>query len=289
MVSDTCQVCESLQHVSFHLTSNIVKINLSSSVKGKIMNSFNRYAEYYDLLYTDKDYLKECDFIEDIFDKFSAKPIKSVLDCGCGTGGHSLPLAQRGYAVTGIDVSEREIKHARQKARERKLRIDFRQGDLRQLELGKTLDACICMFAVLNYIIATEDIIQTLRRIRNHIATDSIFTFDIWNGIAVIRELPSVRVKEVQNDNIRVIRTAEPELDTLNHLCRVNYHLIVTQGNSLVEDVRETHTIRYLFPQEIAHYLKDAGFEVMKICPFLDLSGKVDESTWNIAFVAKAV
>ncbi len=93
----------------------------------------------------------------------------------------------------------------------------------------------------------------------------------------------------VHKDTIRVIRTAEPELEAFNHLCNVNYRLLIFQGNTLIDEVLEKHVIRYYFPQEITHYLKDAGFEVLEICPFLDLDTKVDEKVWNMTIIARAV
>lgn len=78
---------------------------------------FNRYSNYYDTLYEDKNYGAECDFIETIFSKFYLAPVKHILDLGCGTGGHAIPLAQRGYHVTGIDRSEEMLKKAEEKAR----------------------------------------------------------------------------------------------------------------------------------------------------------------------------
>ncbi|MFC1937648.1 class I SAM-dependent DNA methyltransferase [Chloroflexota bacterium] len=253
------------------------------------MKSFERYAKYYDLIYGDKDYEKECDFVEVIFAKFSINLVRTILDGGCGTGGHALPLARRGYTVTGIDSSEIVIEHAKQKAKESNLSPHFQLGDLRQLELGKKFDACLCMFAVLNYITGTEEIIETLKKIRGHLADKSLFICDFWNGLAVLRSLPSVRVKVVQNEKMKLIRIAEPELDAFNHICRVNYRLLIHEGDTKIDEIVETHVIRYYFPQEIRHYLKDAGFEVLKICPFMNVNGKVDETVWNIAAIAKAI
>jgi len=45
--------------------------------------------------------------------------------------------------------------------------------------------------------------------------------------------------------------------------------------------------VRYFFPQEIAHYLDDAGFELLKFCPFLRLGGTVDENEWNVTAIAR--
>lgn len=253
------------------------------------MKAFERYAEYYDLIYQDKDYERECDFIEDIFRRFSSDPVRTVLDGGCGAGGHAIPLARRGYLITGIDSSEIMLKRAKKKAVESDLSLDFHLGDLRQFDLVKKFDACICMFAVMDYITETEDVLETLKSIRRHLNSGSLFIFDFWNGLAVLRILPAVRVQVVEDEKVRIIRIAEPELDAFNHLCRVRYRLLVNQDSALIDDIIETHAIRYYFPQEITHYLKETGFEVLRICPFLDVDGKVDENVWNITAIAKAV
>ena len=245
-------------------------------------------AETYDLIYKDKDYGGETDFVEEIFRNFSSKPVETILDGGCGTGGHAMPLAQRGYQVTGIDASEAMIKRAREKANKAKLNIGFQTMDIRQLDLKQKFDACLFMFSVLGYITETGDILKTLAKVKRHLKKDSLFIFDCWNGLAVMRVLPSARVQTFEDKDDRVIKIATPELDAFHHICRVNYQLIRCKGNTIISEFKETHIVRYFFPQEIIHFLDETGFEVLKICPFLDLKGKVDENVWNIAVIARA-
>ena len=248
---------------------------------------FGTYGEYYDIFYDDKDYEQECDFIQEIFKKYSSFPVKSILDAGCGTGGHSLPLAFRGYKVTGIDASPVMIRKAREKAKEAGVNPTFRSLDIRDFDLKKKFDACISMFAVLNYLTETKDILEALKSIGGHLKPASIFTFDFWNGLAVLRILPSVRVKVVERDGKRVIRTVHPEMDALHHICKSHYHVLVTKGENILDEFEETHTVRYFFPQEIAHYLDDARFELLSFCPFLNLEGTVDENEWNVTAIAR--
>ncbi len=253
------------------------------------MKLFEKYAEYYDLLYQDKDYEKECDFLEEIFQKFSSIPIKTILDGGCGAGGHAFPLAKRGYKVIGIDRSDVMVTKAREKEEELNLGIEFQVSDLQHFDLNQKFDAFLCMFAVMNYIIQTEDILIILENIRKHLEKNSLFVFDCWNGLAILRVLPSPRIKIVEDKEKRIIRIAQPELDAFNHLCKVHYRGLVIQSHNIIDEFEEFHIIRYFFPQEIIHYLKDAGFEVLRMSPFLDLNGRVDENVWNIAIIAKAV
>jgi 2-polyprenyl-3-methyl-5-hydroxy-6-metoxy-1,4-benzoquinol methylase len=82
----------------------------------------------------------ECDFIEKEI-KFN-KSLK-ILDIGCGTGRHSLELAKRGYSITGIDLSESQLKRAREKAEVQNLQADFRRYDARQLPFKSEYDLAI--------------------------------------------------------------------------------------------------------------------------------------------------
>ena len=252
------------------------------------MNFNEELADTYDIIYGDKDYKSECNFIEDTFNKYSRKGIKTILDAGCGSGNHSILLSDKGYNVVGFDLSEMMIQKAEKKYGKIK-NLEFHVMDLRTFQFNSKFDACVCMFAVLGYLTETCDIIKAFKNIRNHLKDDSLFIFDLWNGLAVLRILPSLRTKILNAGKRRIIRIAEPELDAFNHICKVNYRLFIIENNIIVDEVKETHVVRYYFPQELKHYLEESGFEVLKICPFLDLNGGVDENVWNIAIVARAV
>ncbi len=57
-----------------------------------------------------------------------------VLDVGCGTGENALYLAENGFSVTGIDLTDRAIAEARAKGARRGLKVDFRVGNALSLE-----------------------------------------------------------------------------------------------------------------------------------------------------------
>ena len=246
--------------------------------------SFEDYAEYYDLIYKDKDYEREVDFIEDIFAN-THKPEK-ILELGCGTGSYTKILLERGYEVTAVDISEDMLKIAREKCA-----CKFINGDIRSVSINDKFDACIAMFAVMGYVTKNSDIIKALNNIRRHLKPNGVFVFDVWNGLAVMRVLPEPRIKEVENDKIKIVRVAIPNLRSFEHICEVNYKLIIiNKENDTFNEINEKHVVRFYFPQEIKYYLEAAGFEVLKICPFMDFDGGgVDENVWNITVIARAV
>jgi SAM-dependent methyltransferase len=72
-------------------------------------------------------------------------PGARVLDVPCGSGRHTLELARRGYAVTGLDVSAEAVDHARRAAAEVDLAVDLRVADMRAIPTGVRAELAICM------------------------------------------------------------------------------------------------------------------------------------------------
>jgi len=253
------------------------------------MAVFKRYAEYYDRLYQDKDYASECDFITEVIQENTQVPVKNIIDLGCGTANHGILLAQKGYHVTGVDVSEVMLKYARDKSRHSQSSMEFHHSDLRTFRLNTTFDAAICMFSVLGYITENSEFENMLRNVRNHLKKGAVFVFDVWNGLAVMKLYPEVRIKRVTTGDLQIIRMVEPELDAFSHICHNHYQMIVIEGDKVIDDIKENHAMRFFFPQEICILLESTGFEVLRICTFPQIMEKVDESTWNMAIVARAV
>lgn len=95
---------------------------------------YEELFENYGLKYDNEVYVHgtigECDFFEK---ELGYNKSVRILDIGCGTGRHSIELAQRGYKVVGIDQSESLLKRAREKASEQKVQVDFQKHDARNL------------------------------------------------------------------------------------------------------------------------------------------------------------
>ena len=103
---------------------------------------YANYATQYDKEPFTQGTLGECDFIDS---ELGGNPNQAILDVGCGTGRHSIELSRRGYALTGIDLSETQLQKARQKAAEAVLHIDFRRCDARHLPFSDAFDAVIML------------------------------------------------------------------------------------------------------------------------------------------------
>lgn len=247
---------------------------------------FNKYAKYYDLFYREKDYAAEVDFVIKVG---GFQPPMSILDLGCGTGGHVLPLAQRGFQVTGIDLAEEMIGQAKQRALEGGIHADFFRGDLRSLDLGKKFDAVISMFAVMGYQTENEDLYSAMRVARKHLKSDGLFIFDAWFGPAVMRERPETRVREIADGQQRIIRIASPELDSLRNTVTVHYQVLRLLDNQVMDETRESHKMRFLFAPEIEFFARQTEFRVENLYPFMNIDRSPDDRDWNVTWVLRAV
>jgi SAM-dependent methyltransferase len=250
------------------------------------------YAGRYDVLYQDKDYERECDMLADVFARFADGPVTTVLDIGCGTGNHSLPLARRGFAMTGVDRSPAMLEQASRKAAAAPIGAiapTFRDGDARTLDLKQTFDAALMMFAVLGYQLTNDHVASALAAVRRHLKPGGVFVFDVWYGPAVLSIRPGERVKTLATPDGTVIRSASTKMDTFRHLAEVRYQMWHVRASGPMVETTESHSMRYFFPQELAFFLSQAGFALRHLSDFGSLDRQADESTWNVLGIAEAI
>jgi 2-polyprenyl-3-methyl-5-hydroxy-6-metoxy-1,4-benzoquinol methylase len=103
---------------------------------------FENYGLTYDNEVFTQGTKGECDFIES---EIGFNKQIRILDIGCGTGRHAIELTKRGYTITGIDLSESQLKRAREKASASQLQIDFRKMDARNLPFVNEFDLAIML------------------------------------------------------------------------------------------------------------------------------------------------
>jgi SAM-dependent methyltransferase len=260
------------------------------------MSVFGAYSRYYDLLYKDKDYAAEAAYVRKLIERDHPRA-KSLLDLGCGTGKHAFLLAESGYRVTGVDLSQDMLNEAdaqlaaatpeqAQRWAASGAAPEFLQGDVRNVRVGAKFDVVVSLFHVISYQSTNADLKAAFVTAREHLAPGGLFVFDCWYGPAVLTERPEVRVRRLSDERISVTRLAEPVLHPERNLVDVNYHVFVKDNQSgAVEELKETHTMRYLFSPEVELLLEAAGLRLLKSEEFLT-SANLTFRSWSAVFVA---
>lgn len=142
---------------------------------------FENYVKKYDNESFTQGTIGECDFIEReiVYDK----KVK-IIDIGCGTGRHVIELTKRGYNVTGVDLSESQLKRAREKAAEQNLNIKFEKHDARNLPFKNEFDLAIMLCEGGFPLMETDEMnFQILQSAARALKQHGKFIFTTLNGL----------------------------------------------------------------------------------------------------------
>lgn len=253
------------------------------------MSIFGTYSRYYNLLYKDKNYPGETDYVHGLIKKYQPNA-KNILDLGCGTGRHDILLAQRGYEITGVDMSEEMLAVANSQLlsiNPKPSYINFIRDDIRAVRLSTTFDVVISLFHVMSYQTTNNDLTAAFATARAHLKEKGIFIFDCWYGPAVLTDRPAVRVKRLEDEEVHVTRIAEPVMHPNQNLVDVNYHVFVKEkASGKVEELKETHRMRYLFLPEIDLLLRKTGMEIIESSEWMT-GREPGFDTWGVCFVVR--
>lgn len=220
---------------------------------------FNLYAQYYDLLYKDKEYKKEAEYLHSLIQKYHPDA-KTILSLGCGTGKYEFELEKLGYTITGVDLSQQMIDIANNDKDESKCK--FIQDDIRSLRLRKKFDIVVSLFHILSYQNSEKDITAFFNTAKQHLKTNGIFIFDFWHGPAVLADPPTIRRKFIENKKISIDRTATPKKHEENNIIDVNYEIIIVDKETQKQTkFKEVHSMRYFFDHEIIENAKKISFK----------------------------
>jgi SAM-dependent methyltransferase len=254
------------------------------------MTVFKNYARYYDLLYQDKNYTQEAQFIHQLIQQY-APHARQLLELGCGTGSHAVVLAKQGYHIHGVDFSSEMLQQAGDRLSrltpELSSRLCFTAGDIRSVRINQTFDVVLSLFHVISYQIANEDLQSAFETVRAHLQPGGIFIFDVWYGPAVLTNYPEVRVKRLEDDKIKVVRVAEPTVFPNENIVDVNYQILIqdVKGRNL-EEIHEVHRMRYLFKTEIELMLQQFKLRLL-VCREWLTNKEPGFNTWGVYFLVQ--
>jgi SAM-dependent methyltransferase len=212
-----------------------------------------------------------------------APPPSNLLDLGCGTGRVSLGLARAGYAITGLDSSERMLDIARRRAEQAGVRLDLRVGDLRTFTFDERFDGAYAAGDVLNHLLEERDLQDAIAGAAEVLLPGSPLLFDV-NTLAMYRStLWNVQDSTVETEQFTM--TTHARFDPRSGIGRVD--TIVIERTMLSErERRGTVRQRWWSEDDLRRVLGGSGFEVVSVAPFhpLEMPSELPELVGTKAF-----
>lgn len=224
-------------------------------------------------------------FLEKILKKYQ---VKTIADMTCGTGSQVFFLNQLGYQIIGSDFSPALLEIARNKAKDKKLKLKFIDGDMRQIRLGE-FDCVITIFNAIGHL-TKKSFAKALKNIAKNLKNNGIYIFDIFNLEAlndkVVKDFAMEIKKKSQHSEIHNIQYST--IDRTNGLLTSYNKSILYSNNKKPKVFKNKFSLQIYNACEIAEILNQNGFEVLEQLDFD--GGKFSKSkTVNMLTVARKI
>jgi len=246
-------------------------------------HNFKLYSQYYDLLYQDKDYQAEVNYLHQLISQYRPKST-NILELGSGTGKHANLLAKKSYSIVGLERSAEMVAIANKTKAEK---VDFKIADITGFQINQSFDVALSLFHVISYLTDNQSLISTFEQVHHHLNEKGLFIFDVWHSSAVNFQVPEKRTKTLQNETIHVTRHANPIINTEQNVVVVNYAIEVEDlKDGTTTNIDESHPMRHFSRPEIELLAYATGFEVIHSEEFLSKAIPSVE-TWGVCYILR--
>ncbi|MBS2016642.1 MAG: methyltransferase domain-containing protein [Deltaproteobacteria bacterium] len=202
---------------------------------------------------TDADIAREANFIEE---SLGCEAGATILDLACGTGRHAVELATRGYQVVGFDLSLAMLARASDEAQDRKQKINFVQGDMREMTFEETFDGVFSWNTSFGFF-DEEKNAAVVAKVHRSLKKGGQFLLDVVNRDYIIRQAPSLAWFEGDG----CICMDEMQFDFITSRMKVKRTLMMDDGRT--KEIE--YSVRAYALHELGKLLHDNGFRVAEV------------------------
>lgn len=244
--------------------------------------AYEEFARIYDWALDELPYEGWVRYLKKVFQRFDADP-KLVLDLGCGTGALTNLMAQNGYEMIGVDLSEDMLAIAKDKAKEQELEVVYLHQDMTELDLYGTVDAVISCGDALNYILDEEDLLEVFRKVNLFLGPGGLFVFDMNTAYKFKEILGNRTYAESREDSAYIWENYYYEDEQINEY---EVTVFIENEDGAFRRTKEIHHERAYSVEHIWEMLEKAGLKGLGV--YHDNSFEpVSRTTERVYFVAK--
>lgn len=179
-----------------------------------------------------------------------------VLDLGCGSGQHAVELASRGFNVVGYDLSLTMLAMAADEAQERGQKINFLQGDMREMAFEEVFDGVFSWATSFGFF-DDEINASVIQRVHRALRKGGMFLLDLINRDYICSRLPSL----VWFEGDGCVCIDDAQFNSITSRLRVKRTIMIEDGTS--KEVE--YSIRLYSLHEIGRILHETGFKVVEV------------------------
>jgi len=195
--------------------------------------------------------------------EFRMRPARS-LDLGCGTGTLAVLMAEAGWTVIGLDLSEAMLAQAKQKALDAGQAVELVQQDMRDFRIEEPVALVTSFYDTLNHLLFAEDLQSTFGGVARVLLPGGLFVFDV-NTEATFRQLWGGATHFIDAPRASTVYRTSYDAET-----RLAKGLVTgfLRRRDHYEKFEEEIIERYWPPEEITTHLAAAGLDPIRQEPF---------------------
>ncbi len=201
--------------------------------------------------------------VANIVNLLNLAPNSSILDLCCGHGRHTIPLAQQGYRMTGLDLSQFFLQRAQADAETKSVKVRWIQSDMRNIPFNNEFDAIINIFTSFGYLENEEEDLQVLRQVRQALKPGGLLLLETIYQIRVVRTFSPHGIIRY-DDGLIVLE--ERRLNLPESRNEISITMIYPDG----QRKKYRQSIRIYTLTELRRMLKSVGIEVQAYYGDLD-------------------
>jgi ubiquinone/menaquinone biosynthesis C-methylase UbiE len=210
-----------------------------------------------------------------------------LLDMACGEGTFAVTMAAKGWQVTGVDASFQMLNHARQKAEQTRVSVEFLNRDMRHIDFTEQFDLVTCWYDSLNYMLRTNDLRKVFSKVNAALKPGGYFIFDM-NTIYHLTVGWQRHVNFIQQDTPDLFEIHRNSFNYESQVATVEIICFVRRGE-FWERFEEKHQERGYQLEHIHEMLDKAGFNQMAEYGSLSEQTGVDEDSIRVFMVTRKV
>ena len=193
-----------------------------------------------------------------------APEIGPIIELACGTGRLTIPLAEQGHEMIGVDIHGGMLDRAKAKAIEKNLPIKWFLQDCTQLSLKQSTKLMFMCGNSFQHFLTNEVQDALFQSVHRHIEDGGIFIFDTRNPI--MEELSKVDEYEEHFTQSNGLLVSENHKETYNPMTQILHcetERIYFKGTNVASVENDKISLRYVFPLEMRRLIHVHGFRIL--------------------------
>jgi SAM-dependent methyltransferase len=201
----------------------------------------------------------EVDFLVHCFQRYARRRVSRVLDIACGTGPHLIRLADRGFRMSGLDLSRENIEFLRRRLAAKGHTGELIVGDMTDFRLLHPVDAAICMQDSQGHLLTNAQLRAHLRAVARSVKKGGLYIFDRYMASSWTN--PARSWSWSRRRGGLIVRASFSALNDVNPVTQVFRERMLLEAieNGTRRVYRQSHLSRMVFPQELRAMIDLAG------------------------------